>query len=254
MEKNGESAAVDSRQGLSDQLHFLLSKEAKKLTPNDARILKPDEAYERFKDIRWGWHSGVPHCPWCGHQRVYEHSDRATFKCAKCGKHFSVTTRTAFRCRKLEYRTILYAVSQRLNSDRSINAISADAGATYKSIHRLLRSFRFFGNIKPKVKDNRWPFANQDRIEANTLVARVNAALPYELPEQVRADVAQDVILGVLEGRISEDRLAADIKTFIRWHYRNVEWRYDTLSLDAPVPGTEDMRWDEVIDDKWEHF
>lgn len=238
-----------------EQISFLLSPRAKELTPVQAERVKPDEAYERFKEIRFGWQEGKPYCPHCGHERVYEHSNRNTFKCAKCGKHFSVTTRTVFASRKLPYGTILHALALRIHDPRNAHQTSLILGVNYRTSVSLAKTFKLFGNAPAlKPSENRWPYANRDREEGATLVDRVNAALPYSLPEQVRADAAQDIILGVLEGHIREDDLAREIQSFIKSHYRRMEWRFDTLSLDAPVPGTEDMRWDEILDSGRPHL
>ena len=239
---------------LIDQTNFLLSDAAKSLTPLAASTLSLDESYERFKDIRWGWQQGRPYCPLCGYERIYEHSNRRTFKCAKCGHHFSVTTRTIFRARKLPYATILRALSVRLHEP--INALRAShvLGINYRTSHRLSKIFRIFGNIQPKTRENRWPFLNQEKTPQTDLLIKVNNALPNGLPEQVRSDVAQDIILGVLSGEITESALAIDVQKYIRAHYKKMEWRFDTLSLNAPVPGSDGGSWDDILDSSWDRF
>jgi hypothetical protein len=127
----------------------------------------------------------------------------------------------------------------------------ADAlGVQYRTAYDLNRRFRLFqGNIGfTRVRDNRWPYLNKDADEANALVVRVNNVVPKALSEQVRADVAQDIILGVLSGELSENDLAKHVQTYIRRHYGKVEWnRFRDVSLDAPYPGTDNRSWHDVL-------
>src|SRR3954466_1084923 len=61
---------------------FLLSPAARMLRPTEAARLTDDEAYERFKEIRWSWQGGKPSCHRCGHERIYEF--RKTRRDLKC--------------------------------------------------------------------------------------------------------------------------------------------------------------------------
>lgn len=236
-----------------EQRNFLLSPAAKALKPAEAKVLRADEAYERFKDVRWGWQSGKPYCPRCGHEKVYERNNRRFFKCAKCGRDFSVTTRTVFASRKLPYETILQAIALRVHDPRNALQSSYTLGVSYKTAWNLAKVLKtFVGNIQPKTREAQWPYLDRPaaaRSDGADLIMRVNNVLPRQLPEQVRAEVAQDIIVGVLAGEISEAALAAEVLRYVREHYRRMEWRFDTFSLDQPRPGTDRQSWHEFLSD-----
>jgi len=75
---------------------------------------------------------------------------------------------------------------------------------------------------------------------------KVRAALP-PLPDQVRSDVAHDLIVDVLEGKIAEADLKKVMPQYVRKHYAGYDNRFSTLSLNQPVPGTVNQRWDDRI-------
>jgi hypothetical protein len=60
--------------------------------------------------------------------------------------------------------------------------------------------------------------------------------VPKSLPDQVRSDVAQDMILGVLSGEISVN---GKCRSIITKYYKGYDNRFRTLSLDQPVSGPE---------------
>lgn len=230
------------------QANFLLSKAAKALTPADARRLGRDESYERFKDIRWGWQGGKPYCPHCGYVRVYEFKCRAKFKCASCGKQFSVTSRTIFHARKLPYQTILRAIALRLHEPANPLRTAAALGVQYKTSCSLASRFKIFlgqakyAEIRTKPSDTNWPYLIPGTRDPNNMLSVVHSMIPKTLPEHVRADVGQDIIVGLLSGAFTEDALAAQVRDYIKGHYARSEWRFDTVSLDAPIPGMRDLR------------
>lgn len=238
-----------------EQISFLLSPAAKALKPLEAKSLTADESYERFKEIRWGWQQGRPYCPHCGHERVYEYAERGKFKCARCGRQFSVTTRTTFQSRKLPFKTILAALAIRLHDPMNAHQLSKELDINYRTSANLISTFKpFSGNIVPKTSENRWPFLNNDGAAATELLLRVNETIPKALPEQVRADVGQDIILGILSGEISEENLRKDVAWYIRQHYAGMEWRFDTVSLDAPMHVGDWGSWHDVIPSDVDHF
>jgi hypothetical protein len=64
-------------------------------------------------------------------------------------------------------------------------------------------------------------------------------AVVKSLPEQVREDVRQDMILGVLSGKINEADLRKHVKKCKTMHYKGYDNRFSTVSLDQPVAGME---------------
>lgn len=237
-----------------EQRNFLLSPAAKALKPADAAKLKRDEAFDRFKDVRFGWTDGLPICPHCRAEKPYELRKRGllpTWRCRNkaCGKDFSLTSATVFASRKAPLATILHGVAMRLHDPRNILQTSYELGVSYKTAYNWAKSFRvLLGNVKQtRTQDNRWPFLNEDRSEADKLVALVNGAVPRGLPEQIRADVCQDMILGVLTGDITEEGLERQVQKFLRRHYKAVETPFMAVSLNQPVPGTDGQSWGDIL-------
>src|SRR4051812_45600909 len=101
------------------QRNFLLSPAAKSLKPRDAVIIKIDEAFERFQDIRFGWTGGRPLCPQCDAEHPYVLKRRQSvypwFRCKVCSTQFSLTSGTCFSGRKAPLSTILHAISLRIH-------------------------------------------------------------------------------------------------------------------------------------------
>lgn len=234
------------------QRSFLLSPAAKDLRPNDAAKIKPDEAWERFEQIRFGWTGGLPQCPKCQAEKPYvlrKNGRVPHYRCRRGCGDFSLTVGTCFSSRKAPLSTIIHGIAMRIHDQRNILQTSYELGITYKTAFAWAKSFRLLlGNVRTfRTQDNRWPFQNEDRGDANKLVALVNGALPRGLPEQIRADVAQDMILGVLSGEIDEQGLEAHVRRYMRHHFKTVETPYLAVSLNQPVPGTDDRSWGDVL-------
>lgn len=99
--------------------HFLLSPKATSLTTEQVYLLSEDEAYERFKAIRWP--DGIPTCPKCGCQDSWTLIENRKWKCRgtitdevtgktrKCYLQYTVTSRTHLHSRKRSFRQILAA-------------------------------------------------------------------------------------------------------------------------------------------------
>lgn len=91
-----------------------------------------------------------------------------------------------------------------------------------------------------------WPFmltAPAATESGATLVTLVDAIVPKTLPELVRQEVCQDLLLAVLEGEVTPDQLRGSIGQYIAEVFRRYPIKYGPLSLDAPAPwGGDDDR------------
>lgn len=77
----------------------------------------------------------------------------------------------------------------------------------------------------------------------------VSNSMPPNIPEQVRADVGQEMVLGLIAGDFTEEQLRQQFRKYLNAHYKAVEFdKFKHLSLDQPVPGTDRMTWFEVLD------
>ncbi len=231
------------------QANFLLLSEVKNLTPSDVLSFNSDDSYDAFKVLRWGWADGTPHCL-CGSISLYEYNSRKIFKCKVCGIQFSVSSRTTFHARKLSYRDILHGLSLTIHEPSNVHQLSLEMDINYRTAHRLAKNFRMFaGNIRPDPRDNRWPFLRRaPQTEFEHMMMRVAQEIPHEWPEQVRGDVGQELIAGLIAADFAEEQLKSQIKKYIRLHYRSVEFnKFRDVSLNAPVPGTDGMPWDDIL-------
>jgi transposase-like protein len=115
--------------------HFLLASASCTMTSFEIASLTEDQAYDRFKAIRFAENEGKPFCPACGCCNVYDISTRRTFKCAACRVQFSVTSGTTFASRKMSFRKILYAVAVYVNAVSGIAALRLrrEVGCAYKT-------------------------------------------------------------------------------------------------------------------------
>lgn len=98
--------------------------------------------------------------------------------------------------------------------------------------------------IGPDVPINpRWPFLQETRsadTEGMDLLTAVDALVPAGLPNQLREDVCQDVVLSILTGEITLDVLKEPGAPWLKDILRRYRVKYGTISLDAPPPWARD--------------
>ena len=76
--------------------HFLLSAEACSLSVRKIFTLSEDQAFELFRELRWGKGEEVV-CPACGTlERHWFQTSRQLWHCKACTHTFSVTSGTSF--------------------------------------------------------------------------------------------------------------------------------------------------------------
>jgi len=78
-----------------------------------------------------------------------------------------------------------------------------------------------------------WPFIAEAPKEEHRVVLLVACAIPPSLPEEVRREVGQEAVLGLLQGDFPEERLGAELPRLIRAAYRALPNRYGPISLDS---------------------
>jgi transposase-like protein len=124
--------------------HYLLSKQARTLRLAEVLRLSDEEAYLRFRAIRFAENNGEPFCGKCGCADVYEFKSRKIFKCSGCKAQFSLTSQTIFANRKLAIRDILAAVAIFMNGAKGHSALqlSRDLGVQYKTAFVLSHKIR----------------------------------------------------------------------------------------------------------------
>jgi transposase-like protein len=107
----------------------------------------PDEqaCVEQLKAIRW---RDGEFCPHCGDNRIYNFSDRKTFKCGACRQRFSIKVGTIFEDTKLPLRKWFMAIWLITNHPKGVasTTLAKDLKITQKSawfvLHRLRHASR----------------------------------------------------------------------------------------------------------------
>src|ERR1700676_1726003 len=102
--------------------HFLLTAKARTLSLGAIMRMTDDEAHDRFEQIRFAANGGSAFCPYCECTKVYTFRARKIWKCALCGKQFSVTSGTIFASRKLPICDYLAAICIFVNAVKGISA------------------------------------------------------------------------------------------------------------------------------------
>lgn len=124
--------------------HFLLSAAARTLSLASIYKGGEDQAYETFRKLRWPETDGEAVCPVCGCVDTYEISTRRKFKCAACGRQFSVTSGTIFASRKMTFTDLLAAICITVNAAKGISALqlSRDLDCQHKTAFVLAHKIR----------------------------------------------------------------------------------------------------------------
>jgi hypothetical protein len=100
---------------------------------------------------------------------------------------------------------------------------------SYRRHHeKRLASFRAYYAKKKSISNVRH---NPDEV-----YRRVVAAIPKTLPRFARDDIASELCLAVLEGKLLVDNIEKEVAGFMRSYNREYD-TFKTVSLDAPVPG-----------------
>lgn len=109
-------------------------------------------AIEHFRDMRW---KNGKFCPHCGHDKVYDLSQKNKFRCAQCRKNFSIMVGTIFENTKLPLRIWFGAIWLITNHKKGIasTTLATDLGVTQKTawfiLHRLRHAARTRSFNKP---------------------------------------------------------------------------------------------------------
>ena len=124
--------------------HFLLTAAARTLSVREVFELSDEEAFNLFKELRWGRGEEVV-CPECAVvERHWFLPSRRQWRCKGCGHTFSVTSGTIFAHHKLPLRVYLGAVALFTNAVKGLSALQMcrDLGVQYKTAFVLMHKLR----------------------------------------------------------------------------------------------------------------
>ena len=124
--------------------HFLLSAKARTLSLKAIYADGEAKNYETFRKLRWSKTDGQPICSHCGSTHAYAISTRRRFKCADCGKQYSVTSGTIFASRKLTFTDLMAAICIFANAAKGISALqlARDLDVQHKTAFVLAHKIR----------------------------------------------------------------------------------------------------------------
>jgi hypothetical protein len=101
-----------------------------------------------------------------------------------------------------------------------------------------------------------YPFVIHDGGKPeHDLLRKVNAAVPKHFDPETRADICQDLVVGILCGDFSEDDLGLPAKEMTRRVMQMFPTKYGPLSLDAEIAGTDGFTLMDTLSDEdglWE--
>lgn len=129
---------------MTHKQHFLLSAQARTLSVRQIFEMSDAQAFEVFKEVRWGKGNDVT-CSRCGviHNHYFIRV-RKQWRCKDCGHSFSVTSGTIFAHHKLPLRIYLAAIALFSNAVKGISSLqlSRDLGVQYKTAFILAHKIR----------------------------------------------------------------------------------------------------------------
>ncbi len=96
-----------------------------------------------------------------------------------------------------------------------------------------------------------YPYLGNGTARSDDILEAINALVPHTLPEHIRADVCQEMIVDVFTGALALERAATEARRYINRAYGD---SYRFVSLDAPIRGTDDLRLIDTIADDRFHF
>lgn len=122
------------------------------------------------------------------------------------------------------------------------------SNTTFRRRNMGAGGWRTFKNApsKPRAEQRDalvYPFLIHDggRPE-HDLLKRVNAAVSRSFPPHMRADICQDIIVGILSGEFDAQDLALPAKEMTKRMFKMFPTKWGDLSLDAVIPGTVNLK------------
>lgn len=106
----------------------------------------------------------------------------------------------------------------------------------------------------PRREELAYPYLTNESSDPTGLLSLVNSLIPPQIPHFIRADVCQDVLLGILEGTIAPGELKASVPGALKRVRKMHPSLFGPISLDRIIPGTDGLRMIDTIPTDREHF
>lgn len=196
----------------------------------------------------------TPVCAHCGKRgRTKElQTLPGRFKCYDCRSFFSVTVSTVFHATKLPLHKWLQATAAVTKLPCTTHELGDALGIQQRTAWRIRRLIR--PDIRRGVSTAPrqvlcYPFLPAVRRERpeHELLRAVSDAVPHNIPHDRRADICQELVLALLIGDIEISDLPTAVWKMFHKVYKLHPTIHGPLSLDAPIPGTDDLRLIDTI-------
>lgn len=130
---------------------------------------------------------------------------------------------------------------------RAIRDRALKSGATAKElIARIVRTV-----VEDGLLDE---ILGGDPGDGKSLVEAINEVVPRSLEAHQRADICQDLLLAVLEGETTIEKLKDGSAECVKRYYKLHPGKFGPLSFDAPIPGTDGLTLADTLTDETTHF
>lgn len=150
----------------------------------------------------------------------------------------------------------LWEYARYLGHSSGGSIFTLDPIETYALRVRSSRDWRLMpGHLRPKRERREplpelYPYLSGEPTNEHDMLMAVDAIVPKGLPNAVRCDVCQDMIVAVLSGETTVDNLRGDLKKYMSSFWKMFPDKYGHISLDGIVPGTSDLKFGDRISSK----
>lgn len=206
------------------------------------------------------WPDG-PVCVHCGQQeRIYELKGLSTkpglYSCGGCRGRTTITTKTSFHRTRVPLHKWLQVTAAVEKVPATLHEIADAIDVTFKTAWRMRRIIRpdmkYGGSSTGRRHALCYPFLPQTskQLPEHELLRLINEAVPREIPEDRRADICQELAIAVLIGDADAAHLATAWKPMFRKIYKLHPTAYGPLSLDAVIPGTDNLKLLDILSEE----
>lgn len=102
---------------------------------------------------------------------------------------------------------------------------------------------------RPRKHQQLYVFKDQE-VKAPDLLTSVHNAVPITIPEEIRNDLCQDLLVGILSGELLLSDIPKRLGEYTQHVFAQYPMKYGPLSLDAPVREGDERTLGEMLEDK----
>lgn len=192
-----------------------------------------------------------PFCVSC-HGRMYAYqrvSGEVYFRCRRCRASTIYRPPRTPKPRGAPLRKIDHERASKLLQDYPVlyvaEALGVHRNVLYNHISKGLCTGRPFRTWTPRpgwsppLRDVGllyWPYMKVDDPRYEGVIREVNEAVSREIPDAIRSDICQEIVVSVLMGEVTQKEIKSAVKSHMRRHFKMFPTKgYQVVSLDAPI-------------------